>query len=43
MTRGACNFGKANQYLGLPAAARGFLNYFDVDLCVYPEIVCTGP
>ena len=42
MTRGTCNFGKLNHYLGRLAAAQGFINFYDVDLCVYPEIVCEG-
>jgi len=42
MTRGTCNFGKLNYYLGKSAASQGFLNWFDVDFCVYPEIVCDG-
>ena len=42
LTRGTCSFGKLNHFLGKKAAAQGFLNFFDVDLCVYPEIVCEG-
>ena len=39
-TRGICNFGRLNHYLGRKAAGQGFLNYYDIDFCVYPQIVC---
>jgi hypothetical protein len=42
LTRGTCNFGRLNHFLGRKAAAQGFLNFVDVDFCAYPEVVCRG-
>jgi len=42
LTRGTCNFGKLNHFLGREAAAQGFLNFIDVNFCAYPEVVCEG-
>ena len=44
MTRGTCNFGRINHFLGInSAASKGYVNYYDVDFCIYPEVVCHGP
>eukprot|EP00804_Cyclotella_cryptica_P017918 CCRYP_001284-RA/>CCRYP_001284-RA protein AED:0.17 eAED:0.17 QI:49/1/1/1/0.75/0.6/5/1327/535 len=40
LTRGTCQFGRINHYLGINAGAQGFLNFYDVDFCAYPEVVC---
>ncbi len=42
LTKGACNFGRLNHFLGYNGAAQGFLNYFDIDFCTYPNVVCEG-
>ena len=43
MTRGTCNFGRINHYLGINAVSMGYVNFYDVDFCVYPEVVCNSP
>jgi len=43
MTRGTCSFGKLNYYLGQQAAAQGFVSFYAIDFCTYPEVVCEGP
>ena len=43
MTRGACGFGKINHYLGVNAISMGYVNFYDVDFCSYPEVVCNSP
>lgn len=43
MTRGTCNFGRINHYMGVSAISSGYVNYYDVDFCVYPEVVCDSP
>lgn len=43
MTRNACNFGRINHYLGVRALSMGYLNFYDVDFCIYPEVVCSSP
>eukprot|EP00984_Skeletonema_dohrnii_P000082 scaffold27_cov125-Skeletonema_dohrnii-CCMP3373.AAC.3 len=66
LTRGTCNFGRINHFLGRDAAAqalmyslqkqytaantptaqhkiaKGFLNFYDIDFCAFPEVVCRG-
>lgn len=42
LTKGTCNFGRLNHIMGYNAAAQGFLNYFDIDFCAYPNVVCEG-
>ena len=42
LTRGICNMGRLNNYLGRNAAEQGYENFFDVDICFYPEIICEG-
>ena len=41
-TRGPCNFGKIDRYLGIKAASLGYLNFYDVSFCSSPDIVCNS-
>lgn len=41
-TRGTCNMGRLNFFIGRKAAEQGYINFFDVDICVYPEVICQG-
>jgi hypothetical protein len=43
MTRGTCSFGRINHYLGVNAVSMGYVNFYDVDFCIYPEVVCNSP
>lgn len=40
LTRGTCQFGRINHYLGINANGQGFLKFYDVDFCAYPEAIC---
>jgi len=43
LTKGVCNIGKLNFYLGrIGAEEKGYTNFFDIDICVYPEVICEG-
>ena len=42
LTRGACYLGRMNSFIGSGAAEQGYDNFFDVDICAYPEIICVG-
>ena len=42
LTRGICNMGRINNYLGRNAAEQGYENFFDLDICFYPEVICEG-
>ena len=41
-TRGTCKFGRFNRFLGSQAKEHGFSNFYPVDICSNPEIVCEG-
>ena len=41
-TRGTCKFGRLNRFLGSQAKEHGFSNFYPVDICSNPEIVCEG-
>ena len=41
-TKGTCNFGRLNNFLGYKAGAQGYINFLDIDFCSYPEVVCEG-
>jgi hypothetical protein len=41
-TRGTCNFGRLNHFLGNQAKEHGFSNFYPVDFCASPEIICEG-
>jgi hypothetical protein len=43
MTRGPCSFGRINGYMGVNAVSKGYVNFYDVDFCIYPEVVCDSP
>lgn len=43
MTRGPCSFGRINAYMGVNAVTMGYVNFYDVDFCIYPEVVCNSP
>ena len=42
LTRGACYLGRMNSFIGSGAAEQGYDNFYDVDICAYPEIICVG-
>ena len=41
-TRGTCNFGRFDRFLGSQAKEHGFSKFYPVDICSNPEIVCEG-
>jgi len=41
-TRGTCNFGRFDRFLGSQAKEQGFSKFYPVDICSNPEIVCEG-